>query len=183
LIVAGLAIVSTPPALFAIERLNDALGLDGGRKAIKKQEHPKPAEAEDVLPNLLKPKILVKGNAGDKDVPPKLLKTKNVMQGNVVADEKEDQKPQLGEARVLLPHCLLEGSTINKASLVSEPSSPKSSSHSTTTTTTTAETEPKPQFSIYGIVEHDANNPYLLKIPGDSLALSPITYRLKQDNI
>jgi len=182
LIVAGLAVASTPPAVFAFERLNDALT---GKKSPEKQEQ-KPKvdeaqerrlkldEAQDVLPNLLKPNNVVKGYAGKKDVLPNLLKPSNVVKGN--ADRKEDQKPFLCEAKEdqkphwLTPKTVLEGSTTNKFSLVSEPFSPKNSSRSTTTA---AETEPELPFRIDGIVESDATNPYVLTIPS--------SYRIEQD--
>jgi len=177
-IVAGLAVASTPPALFAFERLNDA--LSGKNWEEKQEQKPEVGEAEDilVLPNLLKPKTAVKGNAGKKedqkpflseakDVLPNLLKPTNVAKGN--AGEKEDPKRQLGKIRVVTPTpCppntptnVLKGHASNKVSLVSEPPSPQNSSRSTTT----AETEPESLFSIDGIVEQDAANPYLLNFP------------------
>jgi len=177
LIVAGLAVASTPPALFALERLNDALN---GKSWPEKQERkPKLGEAEDTLPNLLKPKNVVRGNAGKKedqktflgeakDALPNSLKQKNVTKGN--AGEKEGQRLQPGEARVVCkPKNVLKGHEKSKVSLVSEQSSPRNSSRSTTT----AETEPESPFSIDSIVQQDANNPYLLKIPSG--------HRIEQD--
>jgi len=151
-IVAGLAVVSTPPALFAFEQLNDAL--------IGKKEEQKPrnvakgnaGDTEDVLPNLLKPRNAVKGkedrkphNGEAKDTLPTLLKAKNVVQDD--AGEKEEQKAQLGVKNVV------------KCNAFAPEFSPKTSSRSTTID---IETKPKLPFSV---VEHAATNPYLLKIP------------------
>jgi len=165
LIVAGLAAVSTPPVLFAFERLNDALiGKNDAPRSKKQEQKPQLGEFEDVLPNLLKPKNAVKGNAGEdqkrslgeaKDALPNLLKPKNLAKG--------DQKPQMGEASFVLPppKNVPRGNATNEASHVPKPSSAQSSARSSTT----AETEPESPFSLEGIVEHQATNPYLLKIP------------------
>jgi len=173
LIVAGLAAVSTPPVLFAFEQLNDALiGKNDASRGKKQEQKPQLGEFDGVLPNLLQPKNVVKGNAGKiedqkpslseaKDVLPNLYNPKNLAKGN--AGEKEDQKPKLGEASFVLPppKNVLKGNATNEVSLVPEPSSAQSSARSSTT----AETEPESPFSIMGIVEHHATNPYLLKIP------------------
>eukprot|EP00746_Dinoflagellata_sp_MGD_P166542 gnl/MRDRNA2_/MRDRNA2_96492_c0_seq1.p1 gnl/MRDRNA2_/MRDRNA2_96492_c0~~gnl/MRDRNA2_/MRDRNA2_96492_c0_seq1.p1 ORF type:complete len:183 (+),score=38.67 gnl/MRDRNA2_/MRDRNA2_96492_c0_seq1:91-639(+) len=134
-LVAGLAVASTPPVLFAIERLDDA--LNGKKEEQRTRLH----ETQDVLPNLLRPPNVVKGNGvrkGDqkfyqseaKEVPPTRLSVKSASNFNAT----------------------------NKASLASELPSPNNSSRSKAT----AETKPESPFKI---LEHDASNPYLLKIP------------------
>merc|ERR1712224_401391 len=76
-----------------------------------------------------------------------VLKAKNVVQDD--AGKKEEQKPQSGVKNVDL---------LRATNTFAPEFSPKTSSRSTTT----PETKPKSQFSV---VEHAANNPYLLKIP------------------
>jgi len=188
LIVAGLAVASTPPALFVFERLNDA--FHGKKEMQPKEQKPKLGEAEDELPNLLRPKNAVKANAGKKeeqklqlgeteDVLPNLLRPKNAVKGN--AGKLQDQQPFPGEAKDVLPNLLkppnvvkgdagkkedqkdvLKGNATNKVSCVSKPLSLNTSSRSKA-----AEMEPKSQFSLDSTMEHDATNPYLLKIPSD----------------